>query len=98
MKGKTAPNAKTVEEYLAALEPEKRAALKKLRKDIHAAAPGLEECISYGVAAFRFNGKLLVGMGAAARHCAFYPGSVLRELKVDLKGYETSKGTIRFQP
>jgi uncharacterized protein YdhG (YjbR/CyaY superfamily) len=37
-------------------------------------------------------------MAAAADHCSFYPGSVLQSLKVGLKKYDTSKGTIRFQP
>ena len=88
---------KTVESYLAGLTPQKRAALKALRKAIRSAAPEAEECISYGVPAFRLNGKFLVAMAAAANHCSFYPGSVLRSLKIDLKGYDTSKGTIRFQ-
>ena len=35
---------------------------------------------------------------AAANHCAFYPGGMVNEFKDDLEGYETSKGTIRFQP
>ena len=34
--------------------------------------------------------------GAAANHCAFYPGSVVQVLKNELKHYDTSKGTIRF--
>jgi uncharacterized protein YdhG (YjbR/CyaY superfamily) len=87
-----------MDEYLAEVSPEKRAALQKLRKAIRAAAPGLEECISYGTAAFRLNGKFLVGMGAATSRCAFYLGSTLRSHKADLKGYETSTGTIRFEP
>ena len=88
----------TVAKYLAALTPGKRAALQKLRKAIRAGAPKAQECISYGVPAFRLNGKLLVAMAAAANHCAFYPGSVLRSLKLDLRGYDTSRGTIRFSP
>ena len=88
---------KTVASYLAALTPEKRAALKALRRAIRSAAPKAEECISYGVPAFRLNGKLLVAMAATAKHCSFYPGSVLRSLKIYLKGYDTSEGTIRFQ-
>jgi uncharacterized protein YdhG (YjbR/CyaY superfamily) len=75
---------------------DKRAALEALRKTIKAAAPKAEECISYGLPAFRLNGKLLVAYGAAANHCAFYPGSVVQVLKDELKDYDTSKGTIRF--
>lgn len=91
--------AKTIDEYLAALSDDQRAALEKLRKTIRAVAPDAEECISYQLPAFRLNG-LLVGFGAGANHCAFYPmsSSTVAAHKDELKGYDTSKGTIRFQP
>ncbi len=63
---------------------------------IKGAAPEAEECVSYELPAFRLKGKLLVSYGAAANHCAFYPGSVMQALKEELKDYDTSKGTIRF--
>ena len=87
----------TIDEYLAALSDDKRAALGKLRKTIKAAAPKAEECISYGLPAFRLNG-MLVGFGAAAKHCAFYPmsSSTVAAHKDELADYDTSKGTIRF--
>ena len=88
---------KTFDSYLAALSPDKRTALQKLRKDILAAAPRAEECISYGVPAFRLNGRFLVALGAAADHCSFYPGSALQAFGDALKGYETGKGTVRFR-
>ena len=37
--------AKTIDEYLAGLSDDKRAALERLRKAIRAAAPNAEECI-----------------------------------------------------
>jgi uncharacterized protein YdhG (YjbR/CyaY superfamily) len=84
-------------EYLATVDEDKRAALKKLRKDIKVAAPKAEECISYGIPGFRLNGKLLVSYGAGAKRCAFYPGSIVQEFTKELKDYDTSgKGTIRF--
>ena len=90
---------KTIDEYLAALSDDKRAALEKLRKTIRAAAPKAEECISYRLPAFRLNGKMLVAFGATANHCAFYPmsSSTVEAHKDELKDYDTSKGTIRFQ-
>jgi uncharacterized protein YdhG (YjbR/CyaY superfamily) len=89
----------THDEYLAALSDDKQHALEKLRKDIQAAAPEAEECLSYGIPGFRLNGKLLVSYGAAAKHCAFYPGSTLQAFRKELKDYDTSgKGTIRFSP
>jgi uncharacterized protein YdhG (YjbR/CyaY superfamily) len=87
----------THDEYLSPLSDDKRRALEKLRRDIKAAAPKAEECISYGIPGFRLDGKLLVSYGAAAKHCAFYPGSTLQAFKGELKDYDTSgKGTIRF--
>ena len=52
--------------------------------------------MSYGIPGFRLNGKLLVSYGAATKHCAFYPGSIVQRFKKELKNYDTSKGTIRF--
>ena len=96
MKGK----ATTIDAYLAALSDDKRAALQKLRKTIEATAPKAEEYITYGLPAFRLDGRPLVAFGAGANHCAFYPmsSSTVEAHKEDLEGYETSKGTIRFQP
>jgi uncharacterized protein YdhG (YjbR/CyaY superfamily) len=93
-----AAKPKTIDEYLAVLSEDKRAALEKLRKAIRAAAPTAEECISYGLAAFRLNGRALVAFGATASHCAFYPmsSSTVEAFKDQLTAYDTSKGTIRF--
>jgi uncharacterized protein YdhG (YjbR/CyaY superfamily) len=93
-----AAKPKTIDEYLARVSAEKRAALEQLRQTIRAAVPQAEECISYGLAAFRLDGRPLVAFGAAASHCAFYPmsSSTVEAHKDVLKDYDTSKGTIRF--
>ena len=90
---------KNIDAYFARVSDDQRAALEKLRKAIRAAAPKAEECISYGLPAFRL-GKMLVAFGAAANHCSFYPMSstLIRDFEDELKGYSTSKGTIRFHP
>jgi uncharacterized protein YdhG (YjbR/CyaY superfamily) len=97
MAAKTKTNNGTIDEYLAALSADKRAALEKLRKTIQASAPEAEECISYQLPAFRQNG-MLVAFGASANHCSFYlmSSSTVETHKDELKGYDTSKGTIRF--
>src|SRR5262245_66384249 len=94
-----AAKPRTIDEYLATLSDDKRAALEELRKTIRAAAPKAEECISYQLPAFRLNG-MLVAFGATANHCAFYlmSSSTVANHKDELKNYDTSKGTIRFQP
>ena len=91
---------KTIDEYLATVSKDQRAALEKIRKTIRAAAPKAEECISYQIPAFRLGGKMLVGFGAGANHCSFFPmsSSTVAAHQDLLKAFETSKGTIRFQP
>src|SRR5438094_2830399 len=90
----------TIDEYLASVGPDQRALLQKLRKTIRAVAPNVEERISYGIPAFRLNGRSLVFFGAWANHCSFYPGSstTLKKFQKDLKDLQASKGTIRFTP
>ena len=90
--------ATTIDEYLSGVSDDKRAALERLRKAIRAAAPRAVECISYQLPAFRLDGKFLVAFGAAANHCAFYPGGIVEAFADELRDYNTSKGTIRFQP
>ena len=89
-----------VDAYLASVAADKREALEKLRAAIRAAAPRAEEGFSYGLPAFRLEGRPLVCFGASANHCSFFPMSpaVIRAHAADLKSYATSKGTIRFSP
>jgi len=93
----TAPPT-TIDEYLSRVSDDKRAALERLRETIRGVVPTAEECISYQMPAFRHDGRVLVYFAAAANHCAFYPGGMVNDFKDELEGYETSKGTIRFQP
>src|SRR5512146_3073875 len=88
----------TIDEYLSRLTDDKRAALEKLRRNIKAAAPKAEECISYQMPAFRLDGRMLVWFGATANHCSFFPGAIVQQFEHELRNYHTSKGTIRFQP
>lgn len=91
------PPAASIDDYLAKLPPDQRAALETLRGQIRALAPDAEEAISYGLPTFKLKGNL-VHFGAAAKHCAFYPGALISRFADRLEGFETAKGTIRFQP
>lgn len=97
---KTAP--RNIDEYLArvgaGMGADKRAVLEKLRQTIRSTAPDAQECISYQLAAFRRDG-MLVAFGATTNHCAFYlmSSTTVEAHRDELAGYDTSKGTIRFQ-
>lgn len=87
-----------IDDYLASLPAAQRQALEKLRAAISRAAPAADEGFSYGLPAFRLNGRPLVCFGAASTHCSLYPMSpaVIRKHAEDLTSYKTSKGTIQF--
>lgn len=91
---------RTIDEYLAHVRADQRAALEKLRKTIRSVAPDAEECISYGIPSFHLNGRALVFFGAWANHCSIYPGNsaTLKKFRNELRDFQTSKGTIRFSP
>jgi uncharacterized protein YdhG (YjbR/CyaY superfamily) len=86
-----------VEAYLAAVSPEARATLEKLRQTIRAVVPDAVEVISYQMPTFKLNGRMLVFYAAFKDHCSFFPGAApVKAHENDLKSYKTSKGTIRF--
>ncbi len=89
--------AKTVAAYLAALPPDQRKVLTKLRADIMAAEPKLEETISYGMPTFKLGpGYGIVGFAAFKAHCSLFPMSatIAKELGLRVSG----KSTLQFTP
>lgn len=88
----------SIDAYLDQVPPGQRAALQALRETIRAAAPEAVEAISYGMPAFRLDGKAICYFAAARRWCAFYPGGLVEPFAAELTAFSTSKGAIRFQP
>jgi uncharacterized protein YdhG (YjbR/CyaY superfamily) len=94
------PGPTGVEDYLAALPEDQRAALAKLRKTIRTTAPDVTETFSYQMPTFKLRGRVLVYYAAFKDHCSLFPASeaVMEALGEELKPYFSGKGTLRFTP
>jgi uncharacterized protein YdhG (YjbR/CyaY superfamily) len=90
--------AAEIDEYLRALAEPKRGTLTRLREMILDILPDAEQGISYGVPAFKVQGKTIAGFAAFKHHLSYLPhsGSVFPEFSTELKGYATSSGALRF--
>jgi uncharacterized protein YdhG (YjbR/CyaY superfamily) len=91
-----APNE--IDHYLAGLDEPQRSTLEGLRKSIMEVVPEAEQCISYGMPAFKVQCKTVAGFAAFKNHLSYLPhsGSVLATLPDDVAPYETSKGSLKF--
>jgi uncharacterized protein YdhG (YjbR/CyaY superfamily) len=87
-----------IDGYLAALDEPERDTLEALRNSILEVVPDADECISYGMPAFKVQGKTVAGFAAFKDHLSYLPhsGSVLAELGDEVARYETSKGSLKF--
>jgi uncharacterized protein YdhG (YjbR/CyaY superfamily) len=87
-----------VDDYLASLDEPKRSTLETLRRTILDIVPEAEQCISYGVPAFRLQGKVIAGFAAFKNHLSYLPhsGSVFPEIKDQISRYKTSTGALQF--
>jgi uncharacterized protein YdhG (YjbR/CyaY superfamily) len=87
-----------IDRYLAGLDEPRRSTLEALRKSIMEVVPGAEQCISYGMPAFKVQGKTVAGFAAFKNHLSYLPhsGSVLATLPEDVDAYESSKGSLKF--
>jgi uncharacterized protein YdhG (YjbR/CyaY superfamily) len=91
-------SAAEIDAYLAELDEPKRSTLERLRESILRAAPGAEQCISYGMPAFRVDGKVIAGFAAFKNHLAYLPhsGSVFGQLDAELADFTKTTGSLHF--
>ena len=95
-----AKKSATIDAYLSPVKGERRAALDAMRKTIRSIVPDAEECISYGIPAFRLDGRIVAGFQATATGCSYYPfsGTTLGTLQRELKAYSGTKSAVHFGP
>ena len=87
-----------IDAYLASLDEPKRSTLGVLRDTIMGIVPDAEQCISYGMPAFKLGGKTIAGFAAFKNHLSYLPhsGSVIPQLAADLAGYTSTTGSLHF--
>jgi uncharacterized protein YdhG (YjbR/CyaY superfamily) len=90
--------AKEIDRFLGSLGEPKRRTLEALRRSIMEIVPEADQGISYGMPAFKVEGKTVAGFAAFKNHLSYMPhsGSVLATLRDDTAPYETSKGSLKF--
>jgi uncharacterized protein YdhG (YjbR/CyaY superfamily) len=89
-----------MDEYLDGLPQEQREALARVRAVVAGVAPEAQEGVSYGMPAFLYAGRPLLGFRAAKKHPSVFPFSpaAIEAVEDRLEGFDLSKGTIRFSP
>ncbi len=87
-----------IDRYLSALDEPERATLTRLRETIVSIVPDAEQCISYGVPAFKLEGKTIAGFAAFKHHLSYLPhsGSVIDRLAKETEGFTKTKGSLHF--
>lgn len=89
---------KTIKAYIAQYPAKTQTQLRQLYALIREAVPQADESISYGMPAFKLNGKPLAYFGGFTNHVSLFPtASPLSAFKKELKNYTYTKGTIHFE-
>jgi uncharacterized protein YdhG (YjbR/CyaY superfamily) len=90
----------TFDEYLANVPEPQRAALERTRRFVHRVVPDAEEATSYGMPAFKYRQRPLLGFKASKNHLSVFPFSpdAIDAVRDGLAGFDLSKGTVRFTP
>lgn len=90
-------NFKDIESYINSFDEATKVVLKSLRNCIEKAVPEAVAGISYGMPAYKFDGKPLAYFAANKNHTGFYPTpSPIVAFEKALAGYKTSKGAVQF--
>lgn len=89
--------ANDVEEYIAGFPEAVRVLLEQVRATIKAAAPEAVESISYGMPAYKRNGRPLVYFAGYKKHIGFYATPTGHAaFTEELSKYKQGKGSVQF--
>ena len=89
----TKADLKSVGECIASRPRGARGVLRRVRRAVRRAPPGAAEVISYKIAAYKLDGRVVVYFAGWSRHCSLYPATdhVVASFADELAPYEVSK-------
>lgn len=86
-----------VDDYIDSNAEDIHRILSKVRDIILQAAPGAEEGTSYGMPAYKLNGRPLVYFAAQKKHLGFYATPTgHQKFAKELSAYKQGKGSVQF--
>ena len=87
-----------VDAYLAKLPDDQQRPLQTLRRRVAELVPEAVETISYGMPAFKVDGRFFLSYAAWKRHCSIYPidDALLERHAEAIRGYGRTKGALHF--
>lgn len=91
-------NYQTIDQYHNVFSGDVLTRMKTIRAIIIETVPGVEECISYQIPCFKYNGYLLY-YAAFPKHVSLshpYSEAFMKHFKKDLAGYKVSKAIIQM--
>lgn len=88
---------KSTDEYISSFPAATQILLQEVRETIKNAAPNANESISYGMPAYKLNGKALVYFAGYKNHIGFYATPTGHaEFNAELSKYKQGKGSVQF--
>lgn len=90
--------ASPIDGYLQTLPADRQTLLQTLRTQIRSIVPNAEECISYGMPAFRIKGGVVAGFQATKTGASYYPfsGTTLATVAAHTRKYSQTKSALHF--
>jgi uncharacterized protein YdhG (YjbR/CyaY superfamily) len=88
------------DEYLATVPEPSKAELERIREFVRRRVPDAEEATSYGMPAFKYRQRPLLGFKVSKNHLSVFPFSpaAIDAARGALEGFDLAKGTVRFTP
>ena len=87
----------SVDEYITSFPPETQKILSQIRDIIKIEAPNAVESISYGMPAYKLNGKPLIYFAGYEKHIGLYATPTGHDaFKEEFSRYKTGKGSVQF--